>query len=137
MGNCWLWTIALTRRYCQACRGCILKAIDIVRMNIASFKGRACTTTQLRELHNTGNLLSILGELVDAGEIVCLGEIATRGKPVAAWREVAINFSTCKAKQQAEEFNDGMIPGWRAAFPAMFKDPKLKGKRSALHKGEL
>jgi len=110
---------------------------DIVRINIASFKGRICTTTQIRELHSTGKLVSILRELEEAGEIACVGEVATRGKNTFAWKELRLDFSTVKAKQKAVEHNDGMLPGWRAAFPAMFKDPKLKGKRSALHKGEL
>ena len=106
-------------------------------MNVASFKGRICTTTQIRELHNTGNLVSILRELEEAGEIACVGEIATHGKSILAWKELRLDFSTVTAKQKAVDHNDGMLPGWRSVFPAMFADPKLKGKRSALHKGEL
>ena len=106
-------------------------------MNIASFKGRICTTTQLRELHNTGNLVRILNKLAEDGEIVCVGKIATHGKSISAWKEVGLVFSTTNVKKKAEEKNDGLLPGWRAVYPFMFSDPKLKGKRSVLCKGEL
>lgn len=111
---------------------------DRIRYAIASFGGKPFSTTELRDIFSDRYLTVTLREMVDAKEIVHSGRVRRFKAWVDMWQEVELSYDVKGyAPKKETERQAAELPGWRAVYPFLFTDPKLEGKRSVMHKGEM
>lgn len=110
--------------------------IERLREIIAGFNGKKFTTSDLRKINNTNNLLSVLADLADAEEIKWCGKAKLKSSNIDIWQEVKLK-TMLQIEAEQEQFIQANpdtiaaddLPGWRIAFPQLFRDPRIPGKK--------
>jgi len=75
-------------------------------------------------------LTAALKTMAETKEIAHLGRARRFKSWVDVWQELELNYDVKEYRSKREKDQKGAeLPGWREAYPFLFIDPKLEGKR--------